>query len=65
MTTNGIVSIDRTVQKTHQWIDELKISMGWFDPEEAYRALRATLHALRDRLTVEEAAELGALRPLG
>lgn len=64
MTTNGIASFDRTVQKTHQWIDELKISMGWFDPEEAYRALRATLHALRDRLTVEEAAELGAQFPM-
>ena len=26
----------------------------------AYRVLRATLHALRDRLTVEEAAQLAA-----
>ncbi|MBW3534314.1 MAG: DUF2267 domain-containing protein [Gemmatimonadetes bacterium] len=32
-------------------------------PEQAYAGLRAVLHAVRDRLTVEEAAHLGAQLP--
>jgi uncharacterized protein (DUF2267 family) len=34
------------------------------DRHQAYLALRATLHALRDRLTVDEAAHLGAQLPM-
>jgi uncharacterized protein (DUF2267 family) len=64
MSVSSIPSFDRTVQKTNQWLDELMASMGWFDPERAYLALRTTLHTLRDRLTVEEAAELGAQLPM-
>jgi len=38
--------------------------LGWEDRERAYHALGAVLHALRDRLTVAEAADLGAQLPL-
>ena len=34
------------------------------DRHEAYLALRATLHALRDRLTIEETAQLAAQLPM-
>ena len=34
------------------------------DRHQAYMALKATLHALRDRLSVEEAAQLGAQLPM-
>jgi len=34
------------------------------DRHEAYLVLRATLHALRDRLTIEEAAQFGAQLPM-
>jgi uncharacterized protein (DUF2267 family) len=34
------------------------------DRPTAYRVLRATFHALRDRPTVEEVAQLGAQRPM-
>jgi len=34
------------------------------DRQLAYAALRATLHALRDRLTVEEAVQFGAQLPM-
>jgi uncharacterized protein (DUF2267 family) len=37
--------------------------LGWPNRHKAYLALRATLHALRDRLTVEEVAQLGAQLP--
>ena len=33
-------------------------------PNKAYLALRTVLHALRDRLTVEEAVDLGAQLPM-
>jgi uncharacterized protein (DUF2267 family) len=38
--------------------------LGTDSRHEAYQALRGTLHALRDRLTVEEVAQLGAQLPM-
>jgi uncharacterized protein (DUF2267 family) len=39
--------------------------LDWEDrPQKAYLALRSVLHALRDRLTVEEAVQLGAQLPM-
>ena len=54
----------RTVQKTNEWLNELRSDLGWDDQHRAYAALKAVLHALRDRLTVEEAVELGAQLPM-
>lgn len=53
-----------TLQKTHLWLDDLMAELGWQDRHKAYLALRAVLHTLRDRLTVEEAAHLGAQLPM-
>jgi uncharacterized protein (DUF2267 family) len=53
-----------TLQKTHIWLKDLAEELRWDDQHQAYLALRATLHALRDRLTVEEAAHLGAQLPM-
>jgi uncharacterized protein (DUF2267 family) len=38
--------------------------LGWEDKQKAYGALRAVLQALRDRLTVDEVAQLGAQLPV-
>src|SRR5689334_7840642 len=64
MSATGLKVFDTTVQKTHRWLNELMQLLGWGDKEKAYLALRATLHALRDRLTVEEAAQLSAQLPM-
>jgi uncharacterized protein (DUF2267 family) len=56
--------IDRTVQQTNAWLEELASRLEADDRRAAYRVLRAYLHALRDRLTVDEAAQLGAQLPL-
>jgi uncharacterized protein (DUF2267 family) len=40
------------------------LNLDWQDEHKAYLALRSVLHALRDRLTVEEAAQLGAQLPM-
>ena len=64
MSTTGLKSFDSTVQLTNAWLNELAEEMGWRDHSRAYHALRAVLQALRDRLTVEEVAALGAKLPM-
>ncbi len=55
---------DKTLATTYRWLDDLGENLGWHDRERSYRALGAVLHALRDRLPVDEAVELGASLPL-
>ncbi len=56
---------DGTLQKTQIWLNELMTALDWENhPQKAYLALRTVLHALRDRLTVEEAVQLGAQLPM-
>lgn len=64
MSATGLEVFDTTLQRTHTWLKDLMLVLGWQDRHKAYRALRATLHALRDRLTVEETAHLGAQLPM-
>jgi uncharacterized protein (DUF2267 family) len=63
MAATGLEVFDKSIQTTNIWLDEIMADLGP-DRKLAYRALRAVLHALRDRLTVEEAAHLGAQLPL-
>lgn len=55
--------IERSVEQTHIWLKDLERELGVEDRHYAYRALRAVLHALRDRLTVDVAAKLTAQLP--
>jgi uncharacterized protein (DUF2267 family) len=55
--------IARSVEKTNIWLEELAGELGTSARGTAYDALRAFLHALRDRLTVEESAQLAAQLP--
>ena len=64
MKTTGLEIFDTTLQKTFLWLNEIMAELGSQDRHLAYLALRATLHALRDRLTVEEAVHLGAQLPV-
>ena len=64
MTATGLDVFDSTVQKTNTWLNDLMQVTGWVDRRTAYRALRATLHALRDRLIVDEVAQLSAQLPM-
>ena len=52
-----------TLEKTGYWLQELMGDLGSSHPQQAYSVLRAVLHTLRDRLTVGEAADLGAQLP--
>ncbi len=64
MSTTGLDVFDRTIHKTHIWLKELMDVLDCEDRQQAYVALRATLHALRDRLTIEEVAQLAAQLPM-
>jgi uncharacterized protein (DUF2267 family) len=64
MSVTGLPQFDETVHLTNAWLKELMEELRWDDRHRAYRALRATLHALRDRLPVASAAHLGAQLPM-
>jgi len=56
--------IERTVQKTFEWLKEIERELGTDNRYRAYHALRSVLHHLRDRLTVDESAHLAAELPM-
>lgn len=55
---------DKTAQLTHEWVNDVARELGIDDKHKAFQGLRATLHVLRDRLTVGEAANFGAELPI-
>jgi uncharacterized protein (DUF2267 family) len=64
MSVTTLDVFETTLHKTNSWLNELMQVLGWQDKRKAYLALRVTLHALRDRLTIEEVAQLGAQLPM-
>src|SRR4030088_2161001 len=64
MSTTGLEVFDRTIHKTNIWLKDLMGMLECLDRHVAYVALRATLHALRDRLTIDEVAEFAAQLPM-
>src|SRR3954451_18124744 len=63
MATRTVDAIARNVQKTKEWLGDLSRELGTDDEAEAWRVLRAYLQVLRDRLTIDEAAQLAAQFP--
>ena len=61
---NDLDVIETTVQKTYSWINDLREALGGLPRRDAYQVLRSFLHVLRDRLTVDEVAQLGAQLPM-
>ncbi len=56
--------LDSTIQKTHEWLKEITDRLGFPNEKSGFAALRAVLHALRDRLPQQNAVELGAQLPM-
>jgi uncharacterized protein (DUF2267 family) len=56
-------ALERSVEKTRQWIDDTAMELGTEDRLAAFRTLKAVLHAMRDGITVEAAARLAAELP--
>lgn len=63
MSSTGLEVFDETLHKTNVWLKEIAQVLGP-DRHRAYHALRAVLHCLRDRLTVDEATQLGDQLPM-
>ena len=63
MSTSGLAVLDHTVQETHVWLNAVAEQLQ-LDRHDSYIALRAVLHALRDRLPPEVAVHLGAQLPM-
>ncbi len=64
MSISTIAAIERTIHTTNVWIKELMAELGTDDHQRTYHAFGVVLHALRDRLTVAETADLGAQLPM-
>ena len=64
MTMAHVDTIERSVEKAHVWLKDLADELGGQDQRYAYRVLRAFLHALRDRLSIDESAQLSAQLPI-
>jgi uncharacterized protein (DUF2267 family) len=64
MTMTGLDVWDKALHTANDWLKDLMFELGTEDRHHAYLALRATLQALRDRMSVEEAAQLGAQLPM-
>jgi uncharacterized protein (DUF2267 family) len=63
MTDKNKKLIGKTSEQFDLWVKEISVELGEHKKNEAYHALRSVLHTLRDRLTVEEASQLGSQLP--
>jgi uncharacterized protein (DUF2267 family) len=64
MSATGVSVFEKTIEKTNAWLGELETLMNWHDRHQAYVALRAVLHALRDRIPPDEVAQFAAQLPM-
>ena len=62
--STGLAVFDTTVNETNEWLKALEVRLPGSDRHEAYIALRAVMHALRDRLAPGGAMRLAAQLPL-
>ena len=64
MPTTHPTIIDRSVEKTNVWLRDLCEELQSDDRQYAYHVLRGFLHALRDRIPIDESAQLAAQLPV-
>jgi len=64
MTTATDHLFDKTVHATNAWLNDVVQELGGGSRERAYLVLRTVLHALRDRLPIEQVAAFGAQLPM-
>lgn len=64
MSKTGLDVFDTTLQETNHWLKIVMDELGTGNRRIAFNALRAALHALRDRIGLENAVHLGAQLPM-
>lgn len=60
----AIPILNKSIQKTKEWIHEIQEITGWEDESCALAVLRATLHELRDNLLINDLAHFSAQLPV-
>jgi uncharacterized protein (DUF2267 family) len=64
MTATDVPAVERSAEITDAWLDDLAAELGRpFDRRYAFRVLRSFMHTLRDRMPVNETAQLAAQLP--
>lgn len=63
MSKSQVSTFDHALQVANTWVRDVADEFGTEDHQFAYRVLRAWLHTLRDRLTVDTAAHFAAQLP--
>ena len=64
MSGTGLDVFDSTVQQTNRWLKIVMEELETDNRRMAFAALRALLHAVRDRIGPENAVHLGAQLPM-
>src|ERR1051326_5002339 len=64
MSNTGLEVFDKTLHETNHWLKIVMEELETDNRKYAFTALRATLHALRDRIGPENAIHLGAQLPM-
>jgi uncharacterized protein (DUF2267 family) len=64
MSATGLRSFDHSLMETREWIKDIKDELKYDNDEDAYESTRAILHVVRDRLTIEEAANFASQLPM-
>ncbi|MGZ3787847.1 MAG: DUF2267 domain-containing protein [Bacteriovorax sp.] len=62
--SNHVSAFERSLQKSETWISQMQYELKWLNGDSTYHLLRAVLHALRDQLSIDEAAHFSAQLPL-
>ena len=62
--STNILSLDRAIQNTIQWLNDIQKELGWDNRDSVYKATKAVLQTIRDRLPVEEVVHFTANLPL-
>jgi uncharacterized protein (DUF2267 family) len=62
--STGLPVFDTTIQETNEWLTAIESRLRPCNRQQAYAALRAALHVLRDRLPVDAVLGLSAQLPM-
>jgi len=62
--TTGLPVFDTTVQQTNRWLGRVQAMLPDASRQDAYAAVRAVLHALRDRLPLSAVLGFSAQTPM-
>src|SRR5262245_57452664 len=64
MSSTGLDTFDTSIHATNRWLKVMMDELGTDSRHHALAALRAVLHAVRDRIGPENDVHIGAQRPM-